>query len=93
MGSIIPLKKEIDNSYLELKSLVGNKLDDVGRLKKIQLDLHSDFIKVVEDSRSTKLKKDQNLGKQLMFSPLEDQQMEDMGKTLIVYNIIINFKL
>jgi len=29
-------------------------------LKKIQLDLHSDFIKVVENSRSTKLKKDKN---------------------------------
>ena len=29
MGSVIPLKKEINNSYLELKNLVGNKLDDV----------------------------------------------------------------
>ena len=29
-------------------------------LKKIQLELHSDFIKVVEESRSTKLKKDKN---------------------------------
>jgi len=26
MGSVIPLKKEISNSYLELKNLVGNKL-------------------------------------------------------------------
>ena len=29
MGSVIPLKKEIDNSYLMLKNLVGSKLDDV----------------------------------------------------------------
>ena len=29
MGSVIPIKKEIDNSYLMLKNLVGNKLDDV----------------------------------------------------------------
>ncbi len=29
MGSIIPLKRKIDNSYLELKNLVGNKLDEV----------------------------------------------------------------
>ena len=29
MGSVISLKKEIDNSYLELKNLVGNKLDEV----------------------------------------------------------------
>ena len=36
------------------------KKEDVERLKKIQLELHSDFIKVVEDSRSNKLKKDDN---------------------------------
>jgi len=29
MGSVIPLKKEIDNSYLRLKNLVGDKLEDV----------------------------------------------------------------
>ena len=29
MGSVIPLKKEIDNSYLGLKNLVGNRLDEV----------------------------------------------------------------
>ena len=34
------------------------KLEDIERLKKIQLDLHKDFIKVVEDSRGTKLKTD-----------------------------------
>ena len=29
MGSVIPLKKEIDNSYTELKNLVGNRLESV----------------------------------------------------------------
>ena len=29
MGLVIPLKKEIDNSYIELKNLVGNRLKDV----------------------------------------------------------------
>jgi len=37
MGSIIPLKKEIDNSYIELKSLVGNKLDSVSQQIKYKL--------------------------------------------------------
>ena len=31
------------------------KEDDIQRLKKIQLDLHSDFIKIVKDSRGKKL--------------------------------------
>ena len=31
MGSVIPLKKEINNSYLALKNLVGNKLDNVSQ--------------------------------------------------------------
>ena len=31
MGSVIPLKKEINNSYLGLKNLVGSKLDDVSQ--------------------------------------------------------------
>ena len=44
-----------------LDPFVEEKQEDIDRLKKIQLDLHSDFIKVVEDSRSTKLKKDKNL--------------------------------
>jgi len=43
-----------------LDPFVEEKQEDIERLKKIQLDLHSDFIKVVEDSRSTKLKKDEN---------------------------------
>jgi signal peptide peptidase SppA len=33
------------------------KAEDIERLKNIQLDLHKDFIKVVEESRGTKLKK------------------------------------
>ena len=43
-----------------LDPFVEEKKEDIERLKKIQLDLHSDFIKVVEDSRSSKLKKDKN---------------------------------
>ena len=43
-----------------LDPFVEEKEEDIQRLKKIQLDLHSDFIKVVEESRSTKLKKDNN---------------------------------
>ena len=43
-----------------LDPFVEEKKEDVERLKKIQLDLHADFIKVVEDSRSTKLKKSGN---------------------------------
>jgi signal peptide peptidase SppA len=34
------------------------KLEDIERLKKIQLDLHKDFIEVVEESRRAKLKTD-----------------------------------
>ena len=34
------------------------KKEDIERLKNIQLDLHKDFIKVVEESRGTKLNKD-----------------------------------
>ena len=34
---------------------------DIERLKNIQLDLHKDFIDIVEKSRSTKLKKDSGI--------------------------------
>ena len=37
MGSVIPLKKEVDNSYLELVDLVGNKLNDVNQQIKYKL--------------------------------------------------------
>ena len=39
-----------------LDPFVEEKEEDVKRLKNIQLELHSDFIKVVEDSRGSKLK-------------------------------------
>ena len=37
MGIVIPLKKEIDNSYVELKNLVGNRLDNVNQQIKYSL--------------------------------------------------------
>ena len=39
-----------------LDPFVGEKEEDVQRLKKLQLELHGDFIKVVEKSRGKKLK-------------------------------------
>jgi signal peptide peptidase SppA len=43
-----------------LDPFVDEKKEDIERLNKIQLDLHADFIKVVEESRSSKLKKKKN---------------------------------
>ena len=40
-----------------LDPFLEEKKEDIERLKNIQLDLHADFIKVVENSRSLKLKK------------------------------------
>ena len=37
MGSVIPLKKQISNSYIELKNLVENKLDQVNQRIKYKL--------------------------------------------------------
>jgi len=37
MGSVIPLKKEIDNSYTELKNLVENRLNNVNQQIKYRL--------------------------------------------------------
>ena len=37
MGSVIPLKKEVENSYLELKNLVGNKLEEANHQIKYKL--------------------------------------------------------
>ena len=37
MGLVIPLKKEVENSYSELVNLVGNKLDDVNQQIKYRL--------------------------------------------------------
>ena len=39
-----------------LDPFVEEKQEDVERLKKIQLDLHSDFIKIVKQSRGNKIK-------------------------------------
>ena len=39
-----------------LDPFVEEKKEDVERLKKIQLDLHSDFIKIVKESRGEKIK-------------------------------------
>ena len=41
-----------------LDPFLEEKKEDIERLKNIQLDLHKNFINVVENSRSTKLKKD-----------------------------------
>ena len=40
-----------------LDPFLEEKNEDIERLKKIQLDLHKDFIEVVEKSRNSKLKK------------------------------------
>ena len=40
-----------------LDPFLDEKKEDIERLKVIQLDIHKDFIKVVEDSRGAKLKK------------------------------------
>jgi len=49
MGSVIPLKKEIDNSYLMLKNLVGSKLDDVNQLIKHKLASEINLIHKMTD--------------------------------------------
>ena len=49
MGSVIPLKKEIYNSYIELKSLVGNKLDNVSQQVKYRLASEINLIHKMTD--------------------------------------------
>ncbi len=44
-----------------LDPFMDEKQEDIERLKNIQLDLHKDFIDVVENSRSTKLKKNKGI--------------------------------
>ena len=44
-----------------LDPFMEEKQEDIERLKNIQLDLHKDFIDIVEKSRSTKLKKDSGI--------------------------------
>ncbi len=49
MGSVIPLKKEINNSYLELKNLVGSKLENVSQLIKYKLASEINLIHKMTD--------------------------------------------
>ncbi len=49
MGSVIPLKKEIGNSYLMLKNLVGSKLDDVTQRIKYKLASEINLIHKMTD--------------------------------------------
>merc|ERR1712096_491973 len=44
MGPVIPLKREINNSYIELKNLVENKLNDVNQQIKYKLSSEIDLI-------------------------------------------------
>ena len=44
-----------------LDPFLDEKEEDIQRLKNIQLDLHKDFIDVVEKSRNSKLKKDEGI--------------------------------
>ena len=44
MGSVIPLKKEINNCYIELKNLVENELNQVNQLIKYKLTSEIDLI-------------------------------------------------
>ena len=53
MGTVIPLKKEINNSYLELKNLVGDKLEDVSNLIKIKLASEINLIQKMTDHHLT----------------------------------------
>jgi len=49
MGSVIPLKKEIDNSYLRLKNLVGGKLENVTQRIKYKLASEINLIHKMTD--------------------------------------------
>ena len=49
MGSIIPLKKEIDNAYLRLKNLVGSRLDEVSQRIKYKLASEINLIHKMTD--------------------------------------------
>jgi octaprenyl-diphosphate synthase len=49
MGSVIPLKKEIDNSYMELKNLVENRLDNVNQQIKYRLASEINLIHKMTD--------------------------------------------
>ena len=52
---------QLEKIKVLLIHLWRKKKEDIDRLKNIQLDLHKDFIEVVENSRSNKLKKDSGI--------------------------------
>ena len=61
-----------------LDPFMEEKQEDIERLKSIQLDLHKDFIDVVEESRSTKLKK--NIGIELFSGEFwSGRKAKDLG--------------
>ena len=49
MGSVIPLKKELDNSYFKLKNLAGSKLDQVSQRIKYKLASEINLIHKMTD--------------------------------------------
>jgi len=49
MGTVIPLKKEINNSYLELKNLVDSKLKNVSQVIKFKLTSEINLIHKMTD--------------------------------------------
>ena len=65
-----------------LDPFLDEKKEDIERLKNIQLDLHKDFIEVVEKSRSSKLKKSVRLSK--MFSRIHDQFLNQLAHYLLL---------
>jgi octaprenyl-diphosphate synthase len=49
MGSVIPLKKSANSAYLELKNLLGNKLENVEGLIELKLKSEVDLIEKMSD--------------------------------------------
>jgi octaprenyl-diphosphate synthase len=49
MGSVIPLKKSANSAYLELKNLLGNKLEKVEDLIKVKLKREVNLIEKMSD--------------------------------------------
>ncbi len=49
MGSVIPLKKSANSAYMELKNLLGNKLEKVERLIELKLKSEVNLIEKMSD--------------------------------------------
>ena len=49
MGSVIPLKKSANSAYLELKNLLGNKLEKVESLIELKLKSEVNLIEEMSD--------------------------------------------